>query len=108
MMMKPRMNPARGDVIIGTRTFQSNPLPSHQWLLSGTAQTITCQLLWAAASEAPHKPPMSAWLELEGRPNHQVNKFQKMAPMSAQMMRLEEMATSFVSMRPPAMVLATA
>src|SRR6187399_3351580 len=32
---------------------------------------------------APSNPPTSACDELEGKPNHQVSKFQKMAPPSA-------------------------
>src|SRR2546430_17350146 len=35
-----------------------------------------------AASAAPTKPPMSACDELDGRPNHQVNRFQAIAPSS--------------------------
>src|SRR5579863_754862 len=31
---------------------------------------------------APIKPPINVWEELEGMPNHQVSKFQAMAPIS--------------------------
>ena len=34
----------------------------------------------ALTMAAPTKPPMSAWEELVGRPDHQVNRFQTMAP----------------------------
>ncbi len=49
-----------GEVTIGTITFQSRPLPSHQWLELGCAQMITCQLFPEAASAAPHNPPINA------------------------------------------------
>src|SRR6185437_10793669 len=105
---KPRISPARGDVTIGTMTFHHRPPPSHQCLLSGTAQTMTFQLSCEAASAAPHKAPMSAWLELDGMPHHQVSRFQMMAPISTQMMMPEVRLTSCVWTRPEAIVLATA
>ena len=52
--------PAIGDVTIGTMTFHHTPLPSHQCCGLGTAQIMTWPLLCAAASAAPHKPPISA------------------------------------------------
>src|SRR5256885_14169178 len=66
----------------------------------------TFQSLCAAASAAPHSPPTSAWLELEGRPNHQVSRFQAIAPSSEQMRISEEIASKWT--RPDEMVLATA
>src|SRR5438552_2248003 len=69
---------------------------------------ITCQLLLEAASAEPHKPPISAWLELEGSPNHQVSRFQIIAPSKAQMMMPEVIVTCLESIRPEEMVLATA
>ena len=39
----------------------------------------------AAPSAAPMRLPMSAWLELLGRPYHHVSRFQKIAAPSAQM-----------------------
>src|SRR2546422_8830009 len=36
-----------------------------------------------AASAAPTRPPISACDELEGRPNHQVSRFQAIAPSNA-------------------------
>src|SRR5437763_573640 len=69
---------------------------------------ITCQLLLEAASAEPHKPPISAWLELEGSPNHQVSRFQIMAPKRAQMTTSELKVTNLESTRPEEIVLATA
>src|ERR1043166_8677797 len=69
---------------------------------------MTFQLLPEAASADPHSPPIKAWLELEGRPNHQVSRFQMMAPSKAQIMMSELMCTSLVSTSPEVMVLATA
>src|SRR6267143_1759603 len=37
----------------------------------------------AAAMPAPHRPPMSAWVELLGRPRYQVMRFHEMAPNKA-------------------------
>src|SRR5512138_3300742 len=108
MTMKPRSKPASGEVTIGTMTFQSRPLPSHQCCALGWDHTMTLQLLSDAASAAPHRPPISAWLELEGRPNHQVMRFQMIAPIKAQIMISDVMVTSLVSISPEDMVLATA
>src|SRR5579859_4055461 len=108
MMMKPKTKPSSGERNIGTITFQSRPAPLYQCSAFGCDQMMACQLPLEAASAAPQRPPMSAWLELDGKPNHQVMRFQIMAPISAQMMTLEDIATSLVSTRPPVMVLATA
>src|SRR5580765_1899714 len=49
-----------------------------------TLSMMPCHLTVApAASAAPPSPPMRAWLEEDGRPNHQVSRFQAMAPMRA-------------------------
>src|SRR5690349_23935440 len=106
MRIKPRIRPAIGEVIIGTRTFQSNPLPSQKCSLLGSDQMMTCQLPSEAARAEPHRPPMRAWLELEGRPNHQVMRFQMIAPRRAQMIICEFSATTLESTRPEEMVLA--
>src|ERR1035437_4502356 len=63
--------PNTGEVIMGAMTFHNRPLPRYQWTLLGNDQTITRQLLCEAASAAPQRPPIRAWLEMEGRPNHQ-------------------------------------
>src|SRR5262249_8825285 len=104
--MNPSTKPAIGDVTMGTITFHNSPLPSHQCSLLGCDQMITCQLPPDAASAEPHNPPISAWLELEGSPNHQVIKFQMIAPNNAQMMMSEPIATSFESTRPDEIVFA--
>src|SRR5437868_1372080 len=106
MSTKPSSNPRAGDAIMGTTTFHNNPLPFHQASWFGIDQIITFQLLFAPAKAAPHKPPIIAWLELDGRPNHQVMRFQIMAPISVQIKISDEIA--FMSTRPEVMVLATA
>src|SRR5581483_1588053 len=67
---------------------------------------ITCQLLPAAARQAPQSPPTSACDELEGNPSHHVTRFQTIAPSRAQMRICD--VTIFVSTRPDATVFATA
>src|SRR5262245_46681606 len=106
--MKPRIRPAIGEVTIGTITFHRSPLPSQKCSLLGSDQMMTCQLPLEAARAEPQRPPMRAWLELEGRPNHQVIRFQMIAPRRAQIITCELMATSLESTRPEEMVLATA
>src|ERR1039458_7407871 len=69
-------------------------------------QTRTCQSLRAAARPAPHKPPISACDELDGRPNHHVRRSHTMAASSAQI-RTSDVAT-FGSTSPEAIVVATA
>src|SRR5258706_4278480 len=97
-----------GEVPIGTMTFQRMPLPRYQCWALGWDQMMTCQLFCDAASAEPHNPPIRAWLELDGSPNHQVSRFQKIAPSKAQMMMPEDMETSLASIKPEEMVLATA
>ena len=58
--VKPSTNPAIGDITIGTTTFHSMPLPSHQCFALGCDHTITFQSFPAAARAAPHSPPISA------------------------------------------------
>ena len=60
----------------------------------------------AVASAAPQSPPISAWLELDGRPSHHVNKFQMMADNSAQ--STVAIVTALGSTRPVLIVFATA
>src|SRR5678815_3531479 len=85
MMRKPRTKPHAGDVTMGMMTFQRSPLPLYHVWGSGIDQIITDHLFCAAATAPPHSPPMSAWLELDGRPKYQVMRFQMMPPRSAQM-----------------------
>src|SRR5689334_9473908 len=108
MMRKPRTKPAMGEVIMGTMTFQSSPLPNQKCSLLGSDQMMTCQLPSEAARAEPQRPPISAWLELEGKPNHQVMRFQMIAPRRAQMMIWELMLTSVELISPEEIVLATA
>src|SRR5438270_12312537 len=97
-----------GERNMGTITFQSRPAPLYQCSALGWDQIMTCQLLWEAASAAPQRPPIKAWLELEGNPSHQVRRFQAMAPMRTQIMTSEVMATALESTKPLVMVEATA
>src|SRR5690242_16273267 len=70
----PPINPATGEVIIGTTTFGQTP----------AFHLITDQSPRAVASAAPPRPPISEWLELDGRPNHHVATFQANAAITAQ------------------------
>src|SRR5215472_5652904 len=108
MKQNPSTKPASGEVTMGTMTFQSNPLPSHQCWLLGCDHKITFQLFPAAANAAPQRPPIKAWLELEGKPSHHVSKFQIIAPSKAQMMMSDVSDTSLASTSPEEIVLATA
>src|SRR3954470_4655060 len=67
---------------------------------------MTPQFPWAEARAAPQRPPMSAWLELEGKPIHQVKRFQTMAPSSAHITVFKVM--KWLSTKSLPIVLATA
>src|SRR6266550_3576424 len=69
-------------------------------------QTMTPQLLCAAARHAPHSPPTNACDELDGNPTHHVTRSHTMAPSSAHT-RISDV-TIFASTSPEAMVFATA
>src|SRR6185312_7738953 len=103
----PSTKPATGDVTIGTTTFGMIPLPCHQcappWL-----QMIEWKLPSVAAIAAPHSPPINACEEDDGRPSHQVIRFQIVAPNNAQISSSAPTSTTPASIRPEAMVLATA
>src|SRR3982751_4126589 len=105
MRINPPMKPAAGDAPIGTITFHSNPLPASQFLPCRSDQMTTSQVP-AFATAAPTRPPISAWLELLGKPAYHVIKFQIIAPASAQI------STSCVatagSINPDEIVVATA
>ena len=62
------MMPAIGETTIGMTTLSR--MPSHLTVAP-------------AARAAPASPPMSAWEEDDGRPYHQVSRFQPIAPTSA-------------------------
>src|SRR5688572_20567263 len=97
------MNPHKGEVTIGTMTFHSSPLPLYHVSGSGTDQ-----LFCAAATAAPHNPPINAWLELEGMPKYHVIKFQTMPPSNAQISTSLVIEKTFESSRPEEIVFATA
>src|SRR5690606_12585444 len=69
---------------------------------------IAPQSLWVAASAAPIRPPISACEDEDGRPNHHVIRFQVMPPSNAHRSSCERTLTTLGSIRPEAMVLATA
>src|SRR5690606_17974886 len=107
MIATPRVKPAIGELIIGTSTFQSRP-PFLVQLPISCDQISALQSLCAAASAAPHSPPISACEDDDGRPSHQVIRFQVMPPPSAHSRTCEVTFTTSVSTRPEEMVLATA
>src|SRR5271170_5149702 len=106
MSRKPTTKPTSGDKIIGMMTFQRMPLPCHQCTLPGMDQMMDDQRLPEAASTAPQSPPTRACDELDGRPNHQVSKLQRMAATSAQ--HSTGMVATWASTRPDEIVAATA
>ena len=98
------MIPTSGDVNMGSTTFGQSPMAAP--FLSVALQMRTLQLPAAVAIAAPQRPPISAWLELEGRPSHQVKRFQMMAASSAASTVV--IVTAEASTSPPLMVFATA
>src|SRR5579884_2684073 len=105
--IKPPMNPMIGDATIGTITFQKMPSYFHHGAFAtGRAQMSADHCPPAEASVAPHRPPISACDELDGRPNHHVIRFQTIAPSNAAMIVSD--VTNFVSTNPPEIVFATA
>src|SRR5258705_11088824 len=105
IIRNPTRMPVSGAAIIGMITLGHNPV--HSCLAgSNTFQWIADHLPPAEANAAPHKPPMSAWLELDGRPIHQVRRFQAIPPIRAHIMVLSVMR--FLSTSPVPIVLATA
>src|SRR4029078_6481868 len=107
MIVKPSRKPAAGDTIIGRTTLLRMPLPSHQ-CSPGMDQIMTFQFSRAARNAAPHRPPINACDELDGRPHHQVIKSQIVAPSSAQISSSGVIATTLLSISPEEIVLATA
>src|SRR5436190_23926667 len=69
MMAAPSTKPINGERIIGLMSLGQRPV-SHRSAAQPPA---------GEATAAPHNPPTSAWLELEGRPHHHVSRFQMMA-----------------------------
>src|SRR5690606_11723166 len=107
MISTPRAKPAMGELIIGTSTFHNRP-PLRLQLPRSWDQISAFQSLCAAASAAPHRPPIRACEDEDGRPSHQVIRFQLMPPSSAHSSTCEVTFTTSVSTSPEAMVLATA
>src|ERR1043166_2035597 len=86
MTMKPPKKPAMGDEIMGTTTLCNRPsmtIPPVFGSVFWKDHLMTCQLLPADARAAPHKPPIRAWLELDGNPTHHVIRFQTIPPIMA-------------------------
>src|SRR5688572_23000095 len=104
----PSRKPKNGEVTIGRKTFHSRPLFELQPSSPSFDQISAPQLLCAADSAAPHRPPISACEDDDGSPRHHVIRFQTIAPSSAQISTCEVTATTSVSTRPEAIVLATA
>jgi len=107
MMRNPPKKPISGEVTMGMMTLCRTPsittLPSFTF---STDQRMASRWLPEAARVAPQMPPTSAWVELEGRPNHQVMRFQTIPPRRAQTMTIGE--TNCESTRPEETVFATA
>src|SRR5438552_11197790 len=107
IMMTPRVKPATGEVTMGRRTFHRRP----SFLVQSPTvfdQINAPQLLSAAARAAPQSPPIKACDEEDGRPRHQVKRFQIVPPSSAHRITCSVTSTTPVSTSPEAMVLATA
>ena len=105
MTRKPIRAPQTGETNIGSTTLGSSPVIL---CVTGfiTDHLMTCQSPCAAARVAPHRPPIRAWLELEGSPNHQVSRFQTIAASRAH--RMVVRLTTSPSTRPAPIVVATA
>src|SRR4051795_11277071 len=67
MAITPTTKATTGAITAGISTLPITP----------SAKTASAP---AAAKAEPTTPPISAWDELEGRPSHQVTRFQKIAP----------------------------
>ena len=57
-----------------------NTASAPAWIAQQAALDRQLGPLGDEAMAAPQSPPTRAWLELDGRPNHQVTRFQMMAP----------------------------
>src|SRR5688572_1893257 len=100
----PPRNPTSGDVTIGNTTFGHRPMAAP--FASSPCQINTDQLPPDVPIAAPHKPPIRAWLELDGNPSHQVKRFQMIAATNAQ--RTVVIVAALGSTSPELMVFATA
>src|SRR5207342_2142780 len=104
---KPVTKPSTGEVTMGTTTFHNTPALFHTGSLA-CAQMIAWKLFEAAASAAPHRPPISACEDDDGRPRAHVIRFQMMPPSNAHRISCEVTSTTPESMMPEATVFATA
>ena len=89
----PSAKPMIGELISGTSTLSRTPMKFHE---PGPA----------AAAAAPSRPPINAWLLELGIPSRQVNRFQKMAPISAA--ATTDTPSTLVAISPAPTVFATA
>ena len=103
----PSRKPAIGEAIIGTITLGITPPPRHQ-CNGSVAQMIAWKFPWEAANAAPHKPPIRACEDDDGRPRHQVIRFHTIAPSSAHTSNSPPTCSTPESISPEAMVRATA
>src|SRR5690606_37723882 len=103
----PSRKPAIGETTIGSSTFHTRPLLTAQ-LPRFCDQIIAFQSLPDAAIATPHRPPIRACEDEDGSPNHQVIRFQAIAPSNAHRITCEVASTTSVLMMPVAMVAATA
>jgi hypothetical protein len=95
MKKNPSVTPRMGDRNRGTSTLSRTP---SKMIAEGPT----------AASTAPRRPPMSAWLDELGMPSRQVMRFHAMAPISAAATTICPASPSGGVASPDAMVLATA
>ncbi len=79
---KPTIRPMIGARIIGRTTLGQSPSTCCVTGLT-TDQRITSNRPLAEAIAAPQRPPIRAWLELDGSPRRQVVRFQITAATSA-------------------------
>jgi hypothetical protein len=93
MSSKPSRKPMTGELNMGTMTLRVMPFTSSA---PTPAETMV----------APSRPPMSACDEELGMPNHQVSRFQAMAPSSAAATTASVVVST--STRPAPIVVATA
>jgi hypothetical protein len=71
--IQPAAKPTNGE----TARVASTPVTPVGRTPSNPPQRTACQP--SSAMHAPQSPPTSAWLELDGRPRHQVRRFQATA-----------------------------
>src|SRR5689334_18398569 len=102
------MKPANGEDTIGRNTFQSRPLFEVQPASPAFEKISAPQLLCAADNAAPHRPPINACDDDDGRPRHQVIRFQPIAPSSAQISTWLVTTSTWSLIRPEEIVFATA